>query len=178
MKKTGILFLFMFTTLIIAAQTNFVIVGKQYSPVRITPRHGGVFKANNFKLINDTLAQFTRHNSVSSELLNISSINIIEGKKGTKALKYGLIGSVVGLTFVGIAIATANSDPDYVKSDEKVAPLAIGATLGFATVGAVVGAFIPTWKILTIKHISSTTSVSVTPGINNKYCYAHIVLNF
>jgi hypothetical protein len=168
MKMTFALCLFILTTGLIKAQTNYLDKGKQYSLVRIYSKHDGVLKAKNLEIANDSIVSFARVGSNSIENMKVTNVNFVSVKEGTHAIKYGLYSAGIGFLIVGSSVLLAISDPNYVDSGENVAGIIVVSTLGFAAVGAIIGSFSGNWKRHYIRSHLTAYRYSITPNLNNK----------
>lgn len=161
------------------AQRNYAEIGKNYNSVQIYPKKSEVFTARNFKMLNDSVVNFTRISPYSKETLDISKINFISVKKGNHALSYGLIGAGIGFVFVVNGILKFNnSNLVYNLTEDEFIPVAIGGTLGFAAIGTLIGLSVPKWKNLFLPTNSTSFNFFIEPEIHSRYCGIHFACNF
>jgi len=178
MKMLFALSILILWTGLIKAQTKYLANGKQYTNVRIYSKQEGVLKAKNLELVNDSMVSYTKLGSNASEKMRVKNLNYVLVKEGTHALKYGLISGGLGLCIVAPSALLATTDPNYVDSEENVAGIIIGYTLGIAAVGAIIGSFVPKWKKYYIHSVSTESSYFLLPYINNKSFGINLICTF
>ena len=162
----------------LVAQTNYVEKGKHYSLARIYPRNGGVFRASDFQMINDSVVTFTRIGSTVSQNMNVLNMNFVSVKSGSMALPYGLYGAGLGLLSALYGISNVKADPALDDSKVNWTPFVAGFTAGFGLLGTFIGALTPKWKRLYMPNHSTSYSFSITPELHDKYNGVRLIVKF
>jgi len=156
----------------VKSQTNYIVVGKKYSVVKLTLNNYQFKKAKNLSLINDSIINYENYETGVHEVVSVKNVKFLSEKKGTFALVYGLVGAGIGLSSVLITHATYNT------TNVDVAPVYIGMTVGCAAIGTLIGACIPKWKKLEFQDNRTTYTFRILPNINKNYYRLGLTVNF
>ena len=178
MKKIFFIILILVTAEMISAQSNSIEKGNSYSVVKLYPKAGGIFKARNLAMINDSIVSFTRAGGTSTENMNIEKFRFVNVKNGNMALPYSLYGGALGLLSALSGISNVKSDPNLDDSKVNWTPFVIGFTAGFGLIGGFVGSVTPKWKRLYFTNKTTSYSVKVLPDIYGSYNGVRLVMNF
>lgn len=163
---------------LLIAQTSFVEKGKQYSLARIYPKGGGVFRARNLEMVNDSVVSFLKNGSPEIRRMNVVNLNFVVVKKGSMALPYGLYGAGLGLLSGLYGVSTVKADPELDDSQVNWVPFVGAMTAGFGFVGVIIGAVTPKWKRLYLPDRTTAYSLNVVPDVGNRYSGIRIVAKF
>jgi len=143
-------------------QKGYLEPGKEYSAAKIYLKNNKIRKVRDMILTNDSILSFVSYSSQVPGTQNISEIKQIKIKKGTKAVRYGLLGVGIGALCAALVLP---SDP-YGTIDNSAA-IAIGIIGGGALIGTLIGLASPKWKYIKIKR-DPTSSLEM-----NIYPYTH-----
>jgi hypothetical protein len=153
------------------AQKNklFLELNKTYSSGKIYLKKSFVpIVAKDFKLMNDSILNYTDSGTGLANSLNLSttSINYIKIRTGTKAANFALLGGAfMGLCALsGVASAEQESiDTAGQTSNVNWLPFVAGFTAGGAVIGGLIGVFIPKYKNFYLKDKHTVYTFGLSP---------------
>ena len=181
MKNLALLVLFLFLVSTAEAQKQYFDNNKTYSVAKIYQKGKPAFEVRDIKQINDTVLLYKMSGSQGSgkqQELPTTNVRYIAVKNGTHAISYGAYGGAVGLLSALYGVLSVKNDPTLDDSSVNWAPFVIGFTAGGAALGALVGTFVPKWKILYLQDKGTTYSIKISPDINKYYCGLGLKINF
>ena len=124
--------------------------------------------AKDFKLMNDSILNYTDSGTGIANSLNISatSVNYIKVRTGTKAGEFALWGGAfMGLCALsGVLSAEEESlDTSGQTSDVNWLPFVAGFTAGGALIGGLIGVFVPKYKNFYLKDKNTAYTFGLSP---------------
>lgn len=178
MGRITVVCCFLLFPCLLIGQTSFVEKGKQYSLARIYPKGGGVFRARNFEMVNDSVVSFLKNGSPEIRRMDVTNLNFVVVKNGSMALPYGLYGAGLGLLSGLYGVSTVKADPNLDDSQVNWVPFVGAMTAGFGFIGMIIGAATPKWKRLYLPDRTTAYSLKVVPDFGNRYSGIRIVAKF